>query len=400
VLGYEITTRINLSNLLFYICILITLFKMPVRINAPITMTSALFTLLVISILNNGTTGFSPCTKCTSCTKQINYESSSAFKGLSQQTAVRSSSALSLGSNANEINPITAGCTVALVTPFTPTGEIDFPSLRRLLHLHIESKTDGLCILGTTAEASLLSMSERQSILDVVVAEAKGKIPLLIGTGAINPSDVRAMTLQAIDSGCDAALVVTPPYIKPPTRGLVRHFTDVAELGLPTVIYNVPSRTCVDLSPTTIAQIAQENHNIVGCKEATGDTSRVASIRSAESSERPPLLLYSGDDSSQKEFVLSGGDGCISVSANVAPDMMRRMIDAARRGDEEEAGRLDGLLQGLHRDIFCEANPIPAKWALKRMGLVESAFCRPPLCELEEEYIGVMEDALGKAGLL
>jgi len=174
----------------------------------------------------------------------------------------------------------------------------------------------------------------------------------------------------------------------------------VADLGLPTVVYNVPGRTCVDLSPEDLATIAREHHLIVGCKEATGDVTRVSAIRTAECNERPPMLLYSGDDSSQREFVLGGGDGCISVTANVAPDLMRRMIDAALKGDAEEAGRIDGMLQGVHRDIFCEANPIPAKWALKKMGLVESGYCRPPLCELDEEYRAVIEGALGSAGLL
>ena len=184
------------------------------------------------------------------------------------------------------------GSTVAIVTPFTTTGKVDFPSLRRLLQFHIKSETDGLCILGTTGEASLLTMDERKSVLDVAVEEVKGKIPIMVGTGAIDPAEVKSMTLQAIDCGCDASLIVTPPYIKPPPRGLVKHFTSMADLGLPVVMYNVPGRTAVDMSPETIALCAKEHPNIVAVKEATGDVSRVEAIRSLTGDLEKPFLLY------------------------------------------------------------------------------------------------------------
>jgi len=359
---------------------------------------AALFTILALSFWDDGASGFSPIAKSARQTKNMNDQSNTS-KLLSSPTTI-GTSALSLGSNVNEINPIKAGSTVALITPMTPTGKIDFPSLRRLLQFHIESQTDGICILGTTGEASLLTMDERKSILDVAVQEVKGQIPILVGTGAIDPYAVKAMTLQAIDCGCDASLVVTPPYIKPPARGLINHFTTMAELGLPLVIYNVPGRTSVDILPATIAAAAHEHPGIVGVKEATGDVSRVSSIRSLTTDLATPLLLYSGDDSSQREFVLEGGDGCISVTANVAPGRMHEMIMAALRGDKEEAKRIDDRLAAVHRDIFCEANPIPAKWALSRIGMVDSGYCRPPLMELAEEYHGVVEEALRASGLL
>jgi len=307
---------------------------------------------------------------------------------------------LSLGSNTNEINPIKRGSTVALVTPFTTTGKIDFPSLRRLLQFHVASQTDGLCILGTTGEASLLTMDERKAVLTVAVEEVKGKIPILVGTGAIDPTQVKEMTMQAIDCGCDASLIVTPPYIKPPPRGIVDHFTTMADLGLPVVIYNVPGRTAVDIIPETIALCARENSNIVGVKEATGDVSRVETIRSLTGDLEKPLLLYSGDDATEAEFVLKGGDGCISVTANVAPIAMHEMMDAALRGDADEALRLNKMLDIVHQKIFCESNPIPAKWALKRMGMIENAVCRPPLMELDKDYHGILEEALKIAELL
>jgi len=247
-------------------------------------------------------------------------------------------------------------------------------------------------------------MEERKLILDIAVEEVKGDIPLLVGTGAINPLEVREMTLQAIDCGCDAALVVSPPYIKPPQRGLVKHFTDVARLGMPVVIYNVPGRTAVDVTPEAIGICAEMHENIVGVKEATGDVDRVKMIRDVEEKlglgEERKLLLYSGDDLTEAEFVLKGGDGCISVTANVAPKEMHEMMMLALEGKEEEVMRINEKLAGIHSDIFCEANPIPAKWALKRMGMIDTAICRAPLMELEEKYYSVVEAALNKAGLM
>ena len=294
------------------------------------------------------------------------------------------------------------GSYVALITPMTPTGAVDLPSLRLLLQFHLESGTDGLCILGTTGEASVLTMAERKAILDVAVEEVKGKIPILVGTGTIDPEHVKEQTLQAIDCGCDASLVVTPYYVKPPQRGLIRHFETMADLGLPVCIYNVPGRSGVDFLPESIGQVAG-HPNIVAVKEATGDLSRVAKIHEACEANGVPkesLLLFSGDDGSTDEFVLGGGDGCISVTANVAPSRMHNLMMAALKKDQDEVKRINAPMSRLHQDEFCEANPIPIKWALKRIGKIDCAYLRPPLDELSPDFHGVLENALKEAGLL
>lgn len=245
-------------------------------------------------------------------------------------------------------------------------------------------------------------MDERKRILDVAVEEVKGQIPILVGTGTIDPEHVKEQTLQAIDCGCDASLVVTPYYVKPPQRGLMRHFESIADLGLPVCIYNVPGRTGVDFLPDSIAQVAA-HPNIVAVKEATGDVSRVAAIHEACEKHGVPkdsLLLFSGDDGSTDDFVLAGGDGCISVTANVAPSRMHNLMMAALKKDREEVERINAPLRRLHQDEFCEANPIPIKWAVQRMGKIDCAYLRPPLDELSSDYHGLVEDAMKEAGLL
>jgi 4-hydroxy-tetrahydrodipicolinate synthase len=234
----------------------------------------------------------------------------------------------------------------------TNDGKIDIPSLRNLLQFHVASGTDNLCILGTTGEASVLSMEERAQVLQVAVEEVKGKIPILAGTGTINPNHVKEMTLQAIDIGCDASLVVTPYYVKPPQRGLIKHFTDAANLGLPVVMYNIPGRAKVDLTPESTAICAQ-HENIVGLKDATGDLDRVQKIRSLVG-DKSHLLLYSGEDGSSPEFVMNGGDGCISVTANVAPAEIHNLMMAALDGDEELVKKINDPLLGLHKNLFVE----------------------------------------------
>lgn len=331
------------------------------------------------------------------------YEGTRTSLSTSQLAVSLSTSQLAaVGNNANERTPMRQGSYVALVTPMTPTGQLDIPSLRSLLQFHLESGTDGLCILGTTGEASVLTMGERKTVLDAAVEEVKGKIPILVGTGTIDPEHVKEQTLQAIDCGCDASLVVTPYYVKPPQRALMRHFETMADLGLPVCIYNVPGRTGVDFLPESIGKVAG-HPNIVAIKEATGDVSRVAQIQEACEANgvaKDSLLLLSGDDGSTDEFVLGGGDGCISVTANVAPSRMHNLMMAALKKDRGEVGLINAPLRRLHKDEFCEANPIPIKWAVKRMGKIECAYLRPPLDELSPEFHGVLEAAMNEAGLL
>jgi len=299
-------------------------------------------------------------------------------------------------SNRNEINPIKPGSTCALITPFTAEGSIDVPKLRKLLRFHVDNCTDGLCILGTTGEASVMSMAERAVVLETAVEEVKGKIPILAGTGTIDPKSVREMTLQAIDVGCDASLVVTPYYVKPPQRGLIKHFLAAADLGLPVIVYNIPGRTKVDFAPESIALVA-DHENIVGVKEATGDVTRVDKLRELTGDK---LLLLSGDDKSDADFVLRGGDGCISVVANLAPKAKHDLMMAALRGDVDQVDRIGSKLRMLNTRLFVESNPIPVKWAAMRMGLISHPFCRPPLDELDPKFRSDVEEAMFAAGLL
>lgn len=196
--------------------------------------------------------------------------------------------------------------------------------------------------------------------------------------------------------------MVTPYYVKPPQRGLMRHFESMADLGLPVCIYNVPGRTGVDFSPESIGKVAG-HPNIVAVKEATGDVSRVSKIYDAMKENgvsKDSLLLLSGDDGSTDEFVLSGGDGCISVTANVAPAQMHQLMMAALKGDKDEVERINAPLRSLHSDLFCEANPIPAKWAVKRIGKIDCAYLRPPLDVLSPDFHEKVENALKTAGLV
>lgn len=300
------------------------------------------------------------------------------------------------GSNANEIVPLKKGSICALVTPMTSTGDVDLENLRSLLRFHVDNGTDGLCILGTTGEASVMDMGERKTILQTAVEEVKGKMPIVAGTGSIDPVHVKEMTLQAMDLGCDAALIVTPYYVKPPQRCLLKHFLTMADLGLPILMYNVPGRTRSDLTVETVAMCA-DHQNIIGIKDATGDISRVSSTRKVTGDD---FLLFSGDDATDAEFVLQGGDGCVSVTANVAPKTKHDLMMAALSGDKAEVNRIGKPLKALDELLFIESNPIPTKWALKRMGMINTAFCRPPLDQLDSAFYNQIEESLRNAELL
>jgi 4-hydroxy-tetrahydrodipicolinate synthase len=321
--------------------------------------------------------------------------------GFAPSTKLAFQTSLKAASNVNEIVPLRQGSTCALITPFTRTGEVDVGSLKQLLQFHLDSGTDNLCILGTTGEASVLSMEERAIVLNTAVEMCKGKIPLLIGTGTINPKSVKEMTLQAMDIGCDASLVVTPYYVKPPQRALINHFTTAADIGLPVVMYNVPGRSASNFLDENIV-LCSQHENIVALKDATGDLKRLDNVLGLLEKEnrRNDLLLYSGDDSTTTDFCLKGGDGCISVTANVAAKTMHNMVQAAVAGNTELANKLNEPLVKLHKQIFCESNPIPAKWCAKKVGLIKSAYLRPPLVEMDPIYERGLEGVLREAGLL
>lgn len=289
---------------------------------------------------------------------------------------------------------------MALTTPFSPdTNTIDVPTLERQLQLHMESGTQNLCLLGTTGEASTMSMKERATVINTAIEICKGQIPLLVGS---NTPDTHH---QARDLGADSVLVVTPPYVKPPQRCLVQCMVDAAKTSqLPTIIYNVPGRTGVDMTDASIAEAASAHENIVGVKDATGNVTRVGSLREELQKNNADFLLYSGDDATSLEFVRRGGDGCISVTANVAPKAMAEMMQLALQHDEEamifpKAEEINNHLLGLHMDLFCESNPIPVKYAMSRLGY-GSPWCRPPLDTLDPSYTAVVDEALRKASLI
>ncbi|CAM9893124.1 unnamed protein product, partial [Laminaria digitata] len=226
------------------------------------------------------------------------------------------------------------GSYVALVTPMTLDGQVDEEALRGLLRWHIESGTDGIVPLGTTGEASVLSTAERELVLDITMEEAGGKVPIVAGTSSVNPLVVIEQSLQAAERGADAVLVVTPAYVKPSQRGLVEFYTMIADKGgLPVVLYNVPGRTAVDMESPAIAELAK-HPRIIGLKDATGELSRIRELKSACPED---FLFYSGDDATGMEYLLNGGDGLISVTADVAPREIAELVRACEGGDRQAA---------------------------------------------------------------
>lgn len=291
--------------------------------------------------------------------------------------------------------PVTGGSMVALPTPMVADGKLDMGALRSQIEWHVECGTEGIVALGTTGEASTMNDSERDEVLSTVIKAADGRIPVIAGTGTIDPVKTIKMGLRAKELGCDATLVVTPYYVKPTQPGLIAHFGAVADaVDLPMILYNVPGRTGVDMLPETVAELAAMYPGIIGVKEATGDLSRVATLRKSCGDE---FLLLSGDDGTGLQFCVEGGDGVISVTAAIAPSEMQGMIEAAQI-DVDTARVLDASLRGLHSHLFCQANPIPVKWALARAGKTQPGI-RLPLLELEPQYHAALEDAMRAAGI-
>jgi 4-hydroxy-tetrahydrodipicolinate synthase len=278
----------------------------------------------------------------------------------------------------------------------TADGVVDFDALERLVEYHVHAGTVGLVIAGTTGESATLTTPEHIAVIEAAVGFVNNRMPVIAGTGSNSTAQTVELS-QTVDSlGVDGYLVVTPYYNKPPQQGLIEHFTAVADaVSSPVMLYNVPGRTAVDLQPETVARLAS-HPRIFGIKEATGDVDRVAILRELCGAE---FMLYSGDDATACEFMLAGGNGVVSVTANVAPAAMVEMSQAAIAGEADRAAEIDGRLKDLHRDLFVESNPIPVKWALQRMGLIEGTL-RLPLLALAEEYHHLIESALERAGLL
>jgi 4-hydroxy-tetrahydrodipicolinate synthase len=288
------------------------------------------------------------------------------------------------------------GSLVALVTPMLADGTIDEERLGRLVDWHAEQGTDGIVAVGTTGESATLDEEEHCRVIRCTVESAAGRLPVVAGTGANATTEAISLTRCAQRVGADACLLVTPYYNKPTQEGLYLHHKAVAEaVDIPQILYNVPGRTACDMLPDTVGRLA-EVPNIVGVKEATGDLQRVRRIRELTG---PDFALYSGDDATAREFLLLGGDGVVSVTANVAPAAFHRMCVAAIEGDRAAAEREDEPLRDLHHGLFVEANPIPVKWALAEMGLIEAGI-RLPLTWLSAGAHAEVRAAMRRAGLL
>lgn len=288
------------------------------------------------------------------------------------------------------------GSLVALVTPMEPDGSIDRKGLRRLIDFHIEEGTDGIVSVGTTGESATLDEDEHLEVIRLTIEQVQGRIPVIAGTGANSTTEAISLTRKAKQVGADACLLVTPYYNKPTQEGLFLHHSAIAEaVDIPQILYNVPGRTACDMLPETVARLSKVP-NIIGIKEATGNLERARAIISMCG---PDFLLYSGDDATSGEFCLLGGHGVISVTANVAPRLMHQLCECSRRGDRAQVEAIDGMLSGLHRDLFIESNPIPVKWALAEMGLIGPGI-RLPLTWLSQACHEPVRAALRQAGLI
>jgi 4-hydroxy-tetrahydrodipicolinate synthase len=288
------------------------------------------------------------------------------------------------------------GSIVALVTPMGEAGEVDFGAFEALLDWHAEQGSDGVVVAGTTGEAATLLASEIEELLRRAVRRLGGRVPVIAGTGTPSTAITIERTRRACEVGVDGVLMVTPYYNRPGQAGLLQHFWAAAEASsVPVLLYNVPSRTACDLLPDTLEQLA-EHPRIVGIKDATGSI-----VRAREILERcgDDFLLFSGDDATCREWLLAGAQGVISVTANIAPRLMRELAEAALEGDAPRAAELDRPLAELHRALFVESNPIPVKWALARLGLIPPGI-RLPLTPLGSAGQPAVLRAMEQAGIV
>jgi 4-hydroxy-tetrahydrodipicolinate synthase len=288
------------------------------------------------------------------------------------------------------------GSIVALVTPMTEDGAVDEVSLKKLIEFHIEQGTDALVAVGTTGESATLDEDEHCQVIKLTVDTVAGRIPVIAGTGANCTREAIALTQRAKQAGADACLLVTPYYNKPTQEGLFLHYQAIAEaVDIPQILYNVPGRTACDMLPETVGRLAKIK-NIVGVKEATGKLERVKQIRDLVGDD---FAIYTGDDATSREFCLLGGNGSITVSGNVAPKLVHQMLMAAINGESELAAEIDAKLTGLHNDLFIQSNPIPVKWAVAEMGLMDKGI-RLPLTWLSPECEATVRQAMQQAGVI
>lgn len=292
------------------------------------------------------------------------------------------------------MKPIT-GSIVALVTPMHDDGSIDFDALRRLIDWHVAEGTQCIGVVGTTGESPTVTVDEHCEIIRVAVEHARGRVPVMAGTGGNSTAEAIELSRFALKVGADCTLSVVPYYNKPSQEGIYRHFRAVAEaVDIPMVVYNVPSRTVADMQAETALRLAQVP-GIVGIKEATGDIARGSSILRLAP---PEFAVYSGNDDSAVALMLLGGQGSISVTANVAPRAVQTLCAAALAGNAREAARLQMQLLSLHQALFVEPSPAPTKWALERLGRCRAAV-RLPITPLSESGQAVVTAALREARL-
>lgn len=289
-----------------------------------------------------------------------------------------------------------AGSMVALVTPMDAEGRLDWDSLTQLVDFHLREGTNAIVAVGTTGESATLDVEEHVSVIRHVVKQVAGRIPVIAGTGANSTREAIELTASAKEAGADACLLVTPYYNKPTQEGLYLHHRKIAEsVAIPQILYNVPGRTACDMLPDTIARLS-EVPNIIGVKEATGDLIRGKEVLDKVASG---FLVYSGDDATAVELMLMGAKGNISVTANVAPRAMSELCALAMRGEADAARAINDRLMPLHKALFCEANPIPVKFALHEMGLIPEGI-RLPLTWLSQGCQEPLREAMRQSGVL
>ena len=287
------------------------------------------------------------------------------------------------------------GSMVAIVTPMHEDGSLDMSAFRGLIDFHIGQGTDGIVVVGTTGESPTVDVEEHELLIAEAVKHAAGRIPIIAGTGANSTREAIELASFSKKAGADASLTVVPYYNKPTQEGLYQHFKAIAEaVDMPHILYNVPGRTVADLSNDTALRLAQI-HNIVGIKDATGNIERGSDLLLRAPKD---FAVYSGDDASTLALMLLGAHGSISVTANVAPKLMHEMCFAALNGEVAKAREINFRLLGLHRSLFVEANPIPVKWAVSRIGRMKNAL-RLPLTPLSPSAYAAVEAAMRKAGV-
>jgi len=290
------------------------------------------------------------------------------------------------------------GSLVAIATPMGKGGSLDLPVLGKLIDFHVANGTAGIVAVGTTGESPTVDFDEHCLLIKAAVQYARGRIPIVAGTGANSTSEAISLTAYAKEAGAHSCLSVVPYYNKPTQEGMYRHFRAIAEaVDLPLILYNVPGRTVADLANDTVLRLAQVP-GIVGIKDATADLGRGSElVKALVAAERRDFAIYSGDDITGLPLLLMGGHGVISVTANVAPKLMAQMCKAAQAGDVAAARACNDRLLPLHRHLFVEANPIPVKWALAEMGMIENEL-RLPLVPLSPQHHATVRAALREAG--